>query len=65
VFSTFFQLNTSKMYYSATRNTLCVLFIGVNKPGALINLFNAVAIEIIELLSIAVISYSAWFWCNH
>jgi len=48
------------MYYSATRNIDCVLFIGVHKTGALIQLFNAVIMEIIESRSIAVIIYSVW-----
>jgi len=28
--------NTKSLYYSATRNIFCIIFIGVHKPGALI-----------------------------
>jgi len=46
------------MYYSATRNIFCVLFLGINRPGALMYIFNAVISEIIESCCIVVISYS-------
>jgi len=38
------------MYFSCTRNILCVLFIVVHKLGALIYLVNAVTIEIIRIM---------------
>ena len=43
-----FLAEYEKMYYLATRNVFCVLFIVIHKCVALISPFNAVAIEIVK-----------------